>query len=169
MCVRQPCGHPCGLFGSFVSAFSVERHTSLDNTTCSRLSTVRFATGPKRSMGHVMGAEKIFFLFRDVDGPAMAPASVESCRCVVMRSPRGRLGSLLDVGNRLRRMRGRFNRWIHISTGPQPGNLLEHKSDNLSIQSSRESPKNRRMRPRRLPDPRPIPEGVQEPICPRKK
>ena len=29
---------------------------------CSRLSIVRFATGPKRSMGHVLGAEKnIFF------------------------------------------------------------------------------------------------------------
>ena len=32
-----------------------------------------------------------------------------------------------------------------------------------------ESPKNRRMRRRRLPDPRPIPEGVREPICIRKK
>ena len=37
------------------------------------------------------------------------------------------------------------------------------------IQSSLESPKHRRMRRRRPPDPRPIPEGVREPICPRKK
>ena len=37
----------------------------------------------------------------------MAGASVESSRFVVLRSPRGRQGSLLDVGNRLRRMRGR--------------------------------------------------------------
>ena len=32
-----------------------------DNATCSRLSTVRFATGPKRPMGHLLGAEKINF------------------------------------------------------------------------------------------------------------
>ena len=31
---------------------------------CSRLSSVRFAHGPKRSMGHVLGAEKGFFLIR---------------------------------------------------------------------------------------------------------
>ena len=28
---------------------------------CSRSSTVRFATGPKRSMGHLLGGEKINF------------------------------------------------------------------------------------------------------------
>ena len=32
--------------------------------TCSRLSTVPFATGPKRTMGHVPGAEKGIFLIR---------------------------------------------------------------------------------------------------------
>ena len=37
------------------------------------------------------------------------------------------------------------------------------------IQSSLESPKRRRMRRRLLPDPRPIQEGVREPIFPRKK
>ena len=45
----------------------------------------------------------------------MAGASVESCRFVVLRSPGGGLGSELDMGNRLHRMRGRFHRWIHIS------------------------------------------------------
>ena len=44
----------------------------------------------------------------------MAGASVESCRFVVLRSPRGRLGSELDMGSRLRRMRGRFPLQIHL-------------------------------------------------------
>ena len=35
---------------------------------CSRSSTVRFATGPKRSMGHFLGAEKGIFLIRGDDG-----------------------------------------------------------------------------------------------------
>ena len=39
----------------------------------------------------------------------------------------------------------------------------------ISIQSSLRSTKHRRMRRRRLPDPRPIPEGVLEPIYIRKK
>jgi len=104
-----------------------------------------------------------------MDGPTMAGASVESCRFVVLRSPRGRLGSELDMGSRLRRMRGRFDQWIQIKTGPQQ--CADHFYDppKFSIQSSLESPKNRRMRSRRLPDPRPIREGVREPICIRKK
>ena len=71
---------------------------------------------------------------------------------------------VLDVGKRLRRMRGRFHRWIPMRTGPQPDIGLEHKSDNFSIQSSMESPKNRRMRRRGPPDLRPIPEGDCEPV-----
>ena len=94
----------------------------------------------------------------------MTAAPAETCQFVVLRSPRDRLGSELDMGNRLRRMRGRSHRWIHISTGPQPAVGLDHKSLKFSIQSSPESSKNRRMRRRRLPDLRPIPEGVQEPI-----
>ena len=61
------------------------------------------------------GAKKFNFLIRDIDDAAMAGASVESCRFVVLRSPRGRLGSELDMGSRLRRMRGRFDQCIHIS------------------------------------------------------
>ena len=45
----------------------------------------------------------------------MAGASVESCRFVVLRFPRGRLGSVLDVRKRLHRTRGGFRRCIHIS------------------------------------------------------
>ena len=45
----------------------------------------------------------------------MAGASMETCQFVVLRSPRGRLGSLLDVRERLHRTRGGFHRCIHIS------------------------------------------------------
>ena len=58
---------------------------------------------------------------------SMAAAPVESCQFVALRSPWGRLGSVLYTCNRLRRKRGRFDRWIHISTGPQPDIGLEHK------------------------------------------
>ena len=37
------------------------------NATCSRSSIVQFATGPKISMGHVLGAEKEFFLIRGAE------------------------------------------------------------------------------------------------------
>jgi hypothetical protein len=54
------------------------------------------------------GAKKRIFLIRDIDGPAMTAAPAESCRFVVLRSPWGRLGSVLYTCNRLQRMRGRF-------------------------------------------------------------
>ena len=60
------------------------------------------------------GAKKFNFLIRDIDDATRAGASMESCRFVVLRSHRGRLGSRLDVGNRLRRLRGRFQRKIHL-------------------------------------------------------
>ena len=116
------------------------------------------------------GAKKIIFLIRDIDDAAMAAAPVESCQFVVPRPPRDRLGSLLDMCNRLRRMRGRSHRCIHISKVLcAPAVTLDHDPPKISIQSSLGSSKYGRMRRRRLPDPRPIPEGVQEPICPRKK
>ena len=40
------------------------------DVTCSCLSIARFATGPKRAMGHFLGAENDFFLIRG-DGPIM--------------------------------------------------------------------------------------------------
>ena len=76
---------------------------------------------------------------------------------------------VLDVCKRLRRMRGRFHWYIYIWQFSQPAIGPEPKSLKFWIQSSLESPKHRRMRPRRLPDPRPIPEGVHEPICIHKK
>ena len=57
------------------------------------------------------GPKKLFFLIRDIDGPAMTAASMETSHIyVVLRSPGGHLGSVLDMGNRLRRVRGRFHR-----------------------------------------------------------
>ena len=44
-----------------------------------------------------------------------------------------------------------------------------HDPPKFWIQSSLESPKHQRMRCRRLPDPRPIPDNVREPISIRKK
>jgi len=61
------------------------------------------------------GPKKLIFLIRDIDDATMTAAPVESCRFVVLRSPQGRLGSELDMGNRLPRMRGRSPRCIHIS------------------------------------------------------
>ena len=64
-------------------------------------------------MGHLLGA-KNFFLMREIDDATMAGASVESCQFVARRSPRGRLGSVLDMDSRLRRMRGHFSLQIHL-------------------------------------------------------
>ena len=52
---------------------SGQRDTSRQslNAACSRLSTVRFAHGPKRSMGHVLGAEKGNFLIRGRGRPTV--------------------------------------------------------------------------------------------------
>ena len=65
-------------------------------------------------MGHFLGGEKINFFIRDIARPAMTAAPVEFCQFVVLRSPRGRLGSVQDVGNRLPRMRGRSQRRVHL-------------------------------------------------------
>ena len=67
-------------------------------------------------MGHVLGAEKLIFLIRDIDDATMAGASMESCQFVVLRSPRGRLGSVKYMCNRLRRMRGHFPLEMHLPT-----------------------------------------------------
>ena len=50
----------------------------------------------------------------------MAAALVETCQSLPKRPPRGRLGSLVDVRNRLHRMRRRFNHFWSISlSSPQ--------------------------------------------------
>ena len=115
------------------------------------------------------GPKKLIFLILEIDDAAMAGASVESCQSVVLRSPRGRLGSVLDIGSRLRRVRGRFDQSIHTSTGAWQCAALEHKSPMFWIQSSPESSKHGRMRRRRLPDPGSVPESAREPIYIRKK
>ena len=126
--------------------------------------------GPEISIRNFLGVEKKKFNSRAPTGrQKWSAASMESCRFVAQRPPGSRLGSILDMGNCLQRMRGRFHRYMHISTCPQPDIGPEPKSPKFWIQSSLESPKNWRMRSRRLPDPRPIPEVVREPICIQKK
>ena len=99
----------------------------------------------------------------------MTAASMESCRFAAQRSPRGRFWSVVDVRKRLQRVRDPLHQSIHIKQGAQPVNQLEPKSSKFWIQSYLGSPKNRRMRRRGPPDPRPIPERDCEPICIRKK
>ena len=54
------------------------------------------------------------------DSPRSGAAEVvKSCPFAALRCPWGRLGSVLDVRKRRRRVRGRFHRLIQISTGPQ--------------------------------------------------
>ena len=55
------------------------------------------------------------FLIRDIDGPAMTAAPVESCQAMVQRSPRGRFWSVVDVRKRLHCTHGGFHRELHIS------------------------------------------------------
>ena len=83
---------------------------------CSRLGSVPFANSSKRSMGHVLGAEKGNFLFA-AEGAlrSVAAAPVESCQSLPNRCPWGRLGSVLYTCNRLRRIRRRFKHFWPIS------------------------------------------------------
>ena len=118
-----------------------------------------------------------FFLRATSEPPARASDSpcsgaaqvVKSCPFAALGSPGGRIGSVLDVGKRLRRMYQCFHRWIQISTGPQQCADLSHDPPKFSIQSSLESTERSRMRSRRPSDLRPIPERVREPIYIRKK
>ena len=115
---------------------------------------------------HTGGRKRIFFNSRP-----RAPYGLWRPRSGILsiRGPEVSLGSLrveVYMASRLQRMRGRFQ---HISA-----NSLNHPTHlcmNYLAMASRGlgGPKNRRMRCRRLPDPRPIPEGVREPICIRKK
>ena len=93
---------------------------------------------------------------------------------------RGQIGSWrprgvdLGSGSRLHRIRHQCSSLVlsespGSETSAEPAIALDHDPPEFSIQSSQESPKRCRMRCRRLPNPRPIPEGVQEPICIRKK
>ena len=108
-------------------------------------------------------------LGRDIDGPDLGAASMESCRFAARRSLGGRFWSVVDVRKRLHRVRGRFDQSIHTSTGAWQCADLCHDPPKFSIQSSLESPKNRRMRSRRLPTIRATPIAVRGPICMQKK
>ena len=114
------------------------------------------------------GPKKLISACRDTDVSAMAGASMESCRFVALGSPWSRLGSVLVTCKRLRRMRRRFHQGIQIKTGPQQHDDQHYDLPKFWIQSSR-GDQNRRRRSRRPSDPRPTPERVREPICPRKK
>ena len=57
-------------------------------------------------LGHV--------LIRDIDGPTMTAASMESCRFAARRSPGGRLWSVVDVRERLHRVRHRHGSGIPV-------------------------------------------------------
>ena len=61
---------------------------------------------------------------------------MESSQFVVLRSPGGRLGSIKYMYNRLHRMRGRFDQWMQIKTGPQHCADNYHDPPKFSIQSS---------------------------------
>ena len=82
------------------------------DATCNCLSIVRFAHGPKRSIGNLLRGEKILFLDSRYlrsrpDGRVDGILSIAA-----RRSLWGRLGSVLDVGKRLRRMRWRCHQWV---------------------------------------------------------
>ena len=137
------------------------------NAACSRLSIVRFAHGPNRSMGHVLGAEKDLFLIRGRRCPmVLAAAAAETCQSLPKRSPWGRLGSVLDTCKRLHRTRRRFQPSSATSLS-----AATHKTMNYLAMASRAlgGPQDRRMRSRGSPDLRPIPERVRGPIYIRKK
>ncbi len=92
---------------------------TLEATPRNCFDVVWVANGPKRSMGHVMGPKKLIFLIRDIDDLTVAGASVESCQFVVLRSLRGRLGSVLYTCKRLRRIRRRFKHfWSNSLSRP---------------------------------------------------
>ena len=118
--------------------------------------------------GTYWGAKKLIFLIREIDDPTRAAAPVEFCQFVVLRSPRGRLG-WYNICAIAYAAYADASRVRYISHGPLRYTSIGHDLPKISIQSSLESPKHGRMRRRRPPDPRPIPEGVREPICIHKK
>ena len=130
------------------------------------MSIVRFDTGPKRSMGHVLGGEKKKFLIRDIDGPAMTAAPMESCRFAARRSPWGRFGSAVVACKRLHRTRRRFKHILANSLSRQRS-FTKFRAD-LGSETSRLLGRWHK-RCRRLPNTRPTPTALQESIYPRKK
>ena len=121
--------------------------------------------------GTYWGAKKLIFLIfliREIDDPTRAAAPVEFCQFVVLRSPRGRLGwyNICAIAYAAYAAASRVR---YISHGPLRYTSIGHDLPKFWIQSALESPKHCRMRRKRLPDLRPIPEGVREPIYIHKK
>ena len=117
-----------------------------------------------------MGAEKIIFLIRGrgrptvYGGRAGGNLSIRGSE-VSLGSPRvGTIHAQAPTPH-ARRLPS-----VHTyKQGPLRSIALDHDLPKISIQSSLGSTKNRRMRSRGPPDPRPIPEGVREPIYIHKK
>ena len=113
-----------------------------------------------------MGAKKIFFLIRDIDGPAMTAAPMESCRFAARRSPGVRFGSAVVACKRLHRTRRRLQHILANSLSRQRS--FSKFRAGLGSETSRLLHRWRK-RCRRLPNTRPTPRALQEPIYPRKK
>ena len=112
------------------------------------------------------GAKKIIFLIRAIDDATKAGASVESCRLAAQKPSGSRFGSVLDMCNRLRRLRRRFQ----INMADVLSAMLALAMIPPSFRSALGGePQERRMRRKRLPDPRPIPEESPGPIWIQKK
>jgi hypothetical protein len=147
---------------------SVERHTSL----CDAAVRVSFRSllVQRDQWDTYRGPKKVISCFAVRRGRGhRAAAPVESCQSLPKRSPWGRLGSALYTCNRLHRLRRRFKHFWPISLSSPRGfsNIRP-----ILLPGPSESPRllqRWRMRRRQLPDPRPIPEGVREPIYIRKK
>ena len=136
---------------------------------CSCLSIVRFDTGPKRPMGHLLGAEKNNF-FNSLYWRSRHDGRVDGILSIC--GPEVSRGSLLVGSRRAQAPIPHARRLPSVHTykqGPLRSIALDHDLPKISIQSSLEGPKNRRMRHKGPPDLRPIPEGVCEPIRRRKK
>jgi hypothetical protein len=136
--------------------------------TC--LASLRFGTGPKRSMGHFLGVEKRSFLIRGDDAATVHGG--RTSRNLSIRGAGVSLGSIRVDTSRVQSPTPHARRLRSVDTyrqGPLRSMALDHDLPKFWIQSSLKSSKLSRMRRRRLPDPGPIPEGVREPIYIRKK
>ena len=141
--------------------------TLASKLACSRLSTLQSATGPKRSMGHFLGARNSFAVRRRT-----RPQGGRASEILSNRGPEVSLGAPRVATRRAQAPTPHARRLPSVHTykqGPLRSTPLDHDLPKFSIQSSLGSPENRRIRRRRLPDPRPIPEGVREPIYIHKK
>ena len=147
------------------------RHTSfvIQDASCSRLSTLPFVYGPKRSMGQFLGAEKNNF-FNSRYWRSRHDGRVDGILSIC--GPEVSRGSLLVGSRRAQAPIPHARRLPSVHTykqGPLRSTALDHDLPKISIQSSLGSTKHRRMLSRGPPDPRYIPERVREPTYIRKK